>query len=190
MGCSFNRVERSDVHYFEVKEDACLNNYIENEEDQFEKIVRISSRTVGVGASYLATGVGFATDFTFSVVGSVIVGVTVCSPVILLEGALQGSGKLSGECVSKVGGSFSEQVGSDLGSKTFKATSGWRCPEVDHISIGLRKVSTCMSKRGSLKQAREQLVSILQFKNLASCISDGELKNINEEISRLDGELF
>jgi hypothetical protein len=83
---------------------------------------------IGYGASYALTGAGYAGDAVIFLAGGVGMSIVLCSPVILLEGALEGSGEASGRCIGHMSTEVIKNFPESIGEKVYKKTREWRCP--------------------------------------------------------------
>jgi hypothetical protein len=187
ISCSTNRIQKKDIYYNDLGENVCINSYVESEETELEQISRVSEETLSTGASYLVTGVGYASDIVISVVGSVAIGVTICSPIIMAEGVVRGSGDASAACIERAGNDiFGDILDDGLGKNAHSNTASWRCSDVDHISKGLRRVASCLESKGERDKSLKQLKAILGTEKIKDCLSDRELLKVESEIKRLN----
>ena len=143
----------------------------------------------GTIASYLVTGVTYGTEVTVYVTGGIVGGIVVCSPLIAIEGAGNGNGHASGECIRTVGeGIWRSGWGmGKLGEKVYDGTGPWRCPDLTDLSEGLRSVATCYEAKNNkenLLKAKEQLEIIRKHEFESACVNDQERAEI---IKQYDG---
>lgn len=158
----------------------CEQALLSNEPSAKVKIVD----GVGTSASYLVSGLGYASDIIVTVGAGLVVGVTLCSPLLLLE-ASSGSAQLSADCFAKIAGPAMEKSFLKIGENTFDKTSSWRCPNLDVISAGLRKVATCYERRGEVEKSISQLKKARFSKEFYECISEKEKLILDSELMRL-----
>ena len=183
--CSSGRLKIDDLTIDDVEDSDCMSEYHVPGEHELEKIARITKQGVGTSASYLLSGVGYAGEVIFYTAGSLVVGVAICSPLIVIEGASKGNGGISSECIGKMAGEVNISLDNkeSLGSEIFKKTETWRCEDVDHITKGLRKVSECMAKKGNTEGAKSQLHALLNDNTVRKCVSRPESKKIKDLIA-------
>jgi len=149
------------------------------------------SQVILLPLSYVAIGLGYTTNVVLVLAGGVVVGAVVCSPLIALDVASSGDGRMSGECVSEVAGAvISEESLTALGDAIYDGTKKWRCADLTPLSREIRAVARCYTNRrspGDLDKARQQL-GVLGQNRFASCVSDEERQAVGDalrEIQRL-----
>jgi hypothetical protein len=145
----------------------------------------------GKTASYILTGAAYGVDMIYYLTGGLIVPVVICSPLILLQSASSGtaSSNPAGHCVGSVGREAFEIMGKNktLGSKTYKGTKKWRCPDLNFAVKNVLKISSCYESKGDTPKAIEQL-NILKDENaFGGCIDSEKKELINRELKRLHG---
>jgi len=180
ISCSFSRKTHEDYDDILGEENLCTKKYFETDENIFESIQRVSTEGAGHIISYTLVGGAYGGEIAVRFIGGIAVGVIVCSPVLLVEGSLPGSGQASGRCIGEVGGHI---VGDDdlkWGNSTYKETEGLRCPEVNHISQGVRRIAQCHLDNKEYQQSYDQLMTLLLEKEILRCISKSEKKKLNK----------
>ncbi|HXH31948.1 MAG TPA: hypothetical protein VNJ01_14155 [Bacteriovoracaceae bacterium] len=70
--------------------------------------------------------------------------------------------------------------------KALSQTKSWRCPNLDYVSAGLRKVASCYQARGEKDKAKLQLENILNNETITECISEEESLRVSDKIEELD----
>lgn len=183
--CSSGRLKIDDLTIDDVEDSDCMSEYHVPGEHELEKIARITKQGVGTSASYLLSGMGYAGEVILYTAGTLVVGIAICSPIIVIEGASKSNGNISSECIGKVSGEVGISVDSkqSLGNEIFRETEPWRCDDVDHITKGLRKVTECMAKKGNIEGAKSQLQALLKDNTVRKCVSRPERKIIKDLIA-------
>lgn len=174
-----------------IKDKESFNRHLDNEQCDRALLSNKPSASmkvidaVGTSASYTVSGLGYASDLIITVGAGVIIGVTLCSPLIIAEGAARSSGHISGQCFAEIAGAGMQNSFFNLGDSTYKNTAKWRCPNMDVLSQGLRKVASCYEKKGQVDKSIEQLNKARYSKEFFDCISVTEKKILDEELKRL-----
>ena len=164
----------------------CMQAFEEEYQGTLSKIVDKTKQVVGTTASYLVTGVGHSTDLVLTLSGGIAIAALLCSPVLALEIATEGDGRASGECMGRMAIEVSmKDKMTTLGEKSYSATRSWRCPNLDHVSVGLRKVASCYEKEGDPLKAMAQLKAIREEQIFIECLSAVEFKTVADELERL-----
>ena len=119
------------------------------------------ARGITSTTSMMVTTVGYATDVV--IVGGVVIGVAYlcqygCSDIV----------------APQIFNSYSS-----VGKWTYKETSSWRCPYVDHISQAVRKSAKCNYQHGNLVEAYAQLNFLNNNEIMSDCVSHLEVEKIN-----------
>lgn len=118
------------------------------------------SRSIKTTTSIMATTVGYATDV-------VIVGGTIVGLAYLCQYG----------CSSLDIPIFDSYTG--VGNWTYKETSSWRCPYVDHISEAVRKSAKCNYEHGNYVEAYEELNFLDHNKVMKDCLSHLEVEKVD-----------
>lgn len=163
-----------------LQPNSCLKHLESSKRDSITQLYEVTKEGLGKGTSYLLTGFGYATEVTIYIVAGIGAGITICSPLILAEATVNGTGRVSGECVAKVGGEAVKSLPSNIGEDTYHATRLLRCPEVDYISSALRKVARCYRKKDQTKKYKEQVRALEKDSLLAKCSSKNERKKVHK----------
>lgn len=173
-----------------LKDEDRFNDHLDNKRCDQALLANEPSVTMnvldgfGTSASYLVSGLGYASDVVITVGAGLIVGVTICSPIILLESKV-GGGPASGNCFAKIAGPAFEKSFLKIGDTTYEKTTSWRCPNLDAISAGLRKVAGCYEQKGDISKSIAQLKKARYSKEFYDCISDKEKLKLDMELKRL-----
>jgi len=152
-------------------------------ETQWKKIENTSKTLVKGATSVLISGPGYAVDGLVFLAGGIGI-LALCSPVFLASAlTTTGSGNLS--CLPAPNGVVDQYKNyKSVGHKTMKELKNWRCPDVDHISQGLRKVAKCYRQKGDEKKAQRQLSVILADTNFSNCLSARERAHVLRDIQQ------
>lgn len=145
------------------------------------KLTRLNNGVVAPvkkGTAYVLTGTAYGTEFLVKITAGIAVGVAVCMPLMI-------HAETASKCFALAGGGVMSGVDKNfvLGKTIKEGTSNWKCPKIDHISIGLREVSACYKKINRLDKAREQLLSIYNDKLYKKCLSGTEYEKVNKELN-------
>ncbi|MCO4794889.1 MAG: hypothetical protein KC493_14310 [Bacteriovoracaceae bacterium] len=162
----------------------CEKALIENKTSASMKIVSKAAQGTGTAASYLLTGLGYTTDIIVRFGGGIGLGIIICSPLIAIEIGGKGNGDASARCITEVGGTIIE--GGDfmqLGPSSHKGTKSWRCPNLDNLSIGFRKVAQCYYDRGEIQKSHRQLVNIKTDTKFYECLSSKEQSRVLKDLN-------
>lgn len=178
LSCSHTQPEKRYLPQHKIEKGSCLEKLNTIEQSRLKQTYNVMAQGAGTGASYVLTGAGYTADAAIIVVGGIGVGAIACSPIILLEASLNGSGDASGRCIGNVMDKVFESKQPDMGGSAYKKTKKWRCPKVDHISKALRKVASCYKQKGELQLAKEQLYRINNDRLLRTCSSKEEIKKL------------
>ncbi len=138
------------------------------------------SRQVATGSVSIAiAGVGAATDAIVIVLTSPVTKISLCVTAIAIAA--------SGESIDLGFCQYAGEPGLNpkLAQKALDHTKSWRCPNLDYISQGLRKVAACYSQGKENEKAKLQLESILNNKTISECISTEEIDRIKIEMAQL-----
>ncbi|MBC7712323.1 MAG: hypothetical protein H7177_03235 [Rhizobacter sp.] len=160
-------------------------------DSSISNFIKQTKRVSGAAASYALTGITYGGEVTFVVVGGIVVGLAICSPLIAAETAAKGSGNISGECfvaAEKVLNKHSDGTKEFYGKKIFDKTSNWRCPDLSDFSQNLREVATCYENKKdytSLEKAVEQLDIIRNTEFQEECVDDSERTEITKQYSNI-----
>lgn len=182
--CSFNRKSESDYYLLLGDKHKCTKEYFEEDESIIEGVQRVSTEGAGHLLSYTLVGTAYTGEVLVRFVGGIAVGVVICSPVIAVEGALGGGGDASGRCIGEVGGNIMSTEKLKWGSSVHNDTKELRCPEVDHIAKGIRRVSKCYLENNKPKKAYDQLMTLLSDREILRCISSDEKKKLSPLLKR------
>ncbi len=131
--------------------------------------------------SLLITTVGAATDLVF---------VLLTNPVTKLTACVAGSYEQPLYYNVYYPNPICDSVAEDtivpgLGQAAFDETKALRCPNLDYVSEGLRKISECYLERNQKGKALEQLKAISANKEIVLCISEDERISLQAAITNL-----
>lgn len=174
-GCTHTNAEkRFSKRYHFDQEESCMNPLKNLERPTAYKVLDDSKQALGTGLSYIVTGASYTSEFIIGIGAGLGLGVIVCSPLMAAEVAMQSSFNASAQCVGQIGGHIYQILPKGIGEATYKATEGLRCPEVDHISLAMRKVATCYHSQNQSQKAKEQLAILREDYILKKCRSKQE----------------
>ena len=167
----------------------CVDAFHDKDLGIITKFIHKISRGTTQAASYLLTGIGYTTDFAIIFTGTIGIGIIVCSPLIIAEGSAKGTGKSSAACIEAITRGIANGINWKVGKNTigksiYNKTKKWRCPKVDHISRGLRRVASCHHKNGDKSSAKQQLNAILSDSVLSRCVGKKEKQKVNSQLSK------
>lgn len=144
-----------------------------------QRLIDVTKQATSGTASIAIAGLGATTDALFIILTSPITKVTLCVATVTI--ALKGNGTDTNICKYMLEPGYTPE----LQQKALDSTKSWRCPNLDYISKGLRKVASCYSEQNENNKAKSQLNNILGNKVISDCISAEEKKEITKQIKGL-----
>ncbi|MCB1327693.1 MAG: hypothetical protein H7A21_14570 [Spirochaetales bacterium] len=148
--------------------------------------------TAGATASVAAAGATALTETVLYLGGGVALGVVICSPVILIEVAADGSGHASGECVTEVGSAATRVIAREGDYEYTRAVwegmEPYRIRSMDDLSELVRRNAGCLAARGQADDfalARRQLAEIRGDQGIWPYLSEAERARVSELEARL-----
>lgn len=172
LSCTRERPKLDDIDFTNLSEDDCFSSYTEAKENSEQKIYRISKSTLGHGASYFVTGLGFVGDLAIYTVAGIGVGFVICTPAFVVDSAFNGDGNFSGECLGHMTSEIIESGLStaSLGKEAYHRSKKWRCDDYNHIANGLKEVAACYQANGEFEKAKKQVKAIKENIILKRCL--------------------
>lgn len=158
----------------DIKAKGCLKPLEDAKLNTIEAFTSLLQQTAGTAGTVVATSAGVVGD-------TVVVGTGLAGTFYLCA-----RGSLF--CEDIIGGYVEIMEEADMlwsTKKAYKASSSWRCPQVDHISRAFRKVSSCLHGKGEYVAAFEQLNRLEAHSVLNECVSNGErvkLENLRAQL--------
>lgn len=152
-------------------------------------------QVAGTTVSYTATGLAYVGDVVLTVVGGAVIFAALCGPMLAVSVTAAAAGSHNGSPLTCLPGDLSKISVPKMGSSTYKATKEWRCPDLSHVSHGMRQVSGCFADRKdltNLQKAKSNLESLYNSASFRECISaeelkllEGQLLDVNRQITGL-----
>jgi hypothetical protein len=163
---------------------SCENEFQKTKLSTGESLWQNVVQSASSSASYLVTGLGHSSDVIVTYGGGTIVTLTICSPLLLIDGVANhhnasSRAHASTECLQHVGGKVYQGIAPGLGDKAKEMTESWRCPEIDHIAEGLLLVADCYRKNGDTASATSQIDRIRESRPFMHCLSKSLRKKIS-----------
>lgn len=163
---------------------------------KIEKKIEEGITYTSTGFSYILTSAAYGVDVVYFIAGGVALPVVACMPVaaatnphalVLPTGAV--SNKIVDKCMSEVHNLAikydSHGNPKTVGSKVYKKTADWRCPNFDFAVENLVKISDCFRTQGNFAKARLQLNNILNEETFGGCVSDELREELSEKLDSI-----
>jgi hypothetical protein len=132
--------------------------------------------------SYVLTGATYGVEVVAVVAGGVVGAVAICSPLLMIDGAIGLKDGVGGACVNTMTDAFlSNGKLPGLGRGVDRATREWRCADTTPISEDLRAIAECYAWRGAegdLELARSQLEVLMGSRDVLRCASREERRKV------------
>jgi hypothetical protein len=168
-----------DVHEKHLVKGDCSSEFEKVDLPAHQKIINTTSQVTGTTFSVALSTVGFATDAVFVVLTNPITKYTLCMAIMS-----EGSNPSSYHACSDLAGT--ETYLPKMGDGILNNTKSWRCPELDHISKGLRQVASCYVKKSDNENALNQLLAVKKSHDFYKCLSPKEKQAILNQINSIE----
>lgn len=159
-----------------------------------EKKIEEGMTYTSTGASYILTTAAYGVDVVYYISAGVALPVVACMPAMFVSNpeaviAPTPINKTSEKCFEAVH-NFAVKYDSygnpkTFGSKLYKKTAEWRCPNFDFAVENLVKISDCYRAQGNFAKARLQLNNILDEETFGGCVSDDLRDELNEKLDSI-----
>lgn len=135
--------------------------------------------------SYALVGTTYTVEAVAVVGGGIIGAVVLCSPILMIDGAVGGRGEIGSGCVqTMMDALLSDAKLPGAGRAVDKATRRWRCADTTPISEDLREIAECYASRnepGDLERARAQLTALAASNGVLECASRDERRKVERD---------
>ncbi|OUR99505.1 hypothetical protein A9Q84_00360 [Halobacteriovorax marinus] len=177
-----------------VKIDKCEESIEALPDTMGYRVVDKARETSTSLVNYLLVGTSYTGEFLIQYGGGIIIGMAICTPILIAESRSYGRGDISVRCFGDIVSELFPKPGNRFNfSKEFYKKSKWmRCPNLNPISKRVRSVASCFSKRGdivNLKKAEQQLNSLVSKQALMKCVSKSERKLIRSDLIKVKENL-
>lgn len=181
-----------------IKAGKCEEAALHVPQFQIKKGVEEGVTATTAASSYVLTTAAYSVDVVYYITGGVALPVVACMPamfvaaspnVVLPNGGAGLAGKTAEKCFEAVH-NFAVKYDSfgnpkTLGSKMYKKTAEWRCPNFDFAVANLVKISDCYRAEGNYAKARLQLNNILDEETFGGCISEKMRTELSEKLDSI-----
>lgn len=161
-----------------------------------QKTVEEGMTVTRSASSYVLTTAAYSVDVVYYITGGVALPVVACMPTMFLshpETGLFGTNKESHKTAEKCFESVHNFVvkydsfgnPKTLGSKMYKKTAEWRCPNFDFAVENLVKISDCYRAERNYAKARLQLNNILDEETFGGCVSDKLRSELEQKLDSI-----
>ena len=161
---------------------------------KIEKKIEEGITYTSTGASYILTTAAYGVDVVYYISAGVALPVVACMPGMFVSNpqamiAPTPINKFSEKCFEAVH-NFTVKYDSlgnpkTIGSKLYKKTAEWRCPNFDFAVENLVKISDCYRSQGNFAKARLQLNNILNEETFGGCVSDELREELSEKLDSI-----
>lgn len=142
-------------------------------------LLDLTKQATAGSVSIAITGAGAATDALIIILTNPLTKISLCVATVSI--ILSGASVNTDICNYATDPSYNPK----LAQKALDHTISWRCPNLDYISEGLRKVATCYSDKNEKDKAKLQLQNILRNKTIYECIYQEEALRVENEIAQI-----
>lgn len=180
--------------YSLIKAGKCEEAALHVPQFQIKKGLEEGVTYTSTAGSYVLTSAAYSVDVVYYIAGGVALPVVACMPTMFLTNpesmiAPTPLSKTSEKCFEAVHNFVVkyDSLGNPktLGSKMYKKTAEWRCPNFDFAVENLVKISDCYRANRNYAKARLQLNNILDEETFGGCISEKKRAELSEKLDSI-----